>query len=72
MSYSRWDDKWPGGGDSWYIYHEADGGLVIYPPFPHRSLNKRDVERLRDILNEALETWDGLYAPTGLKVDKDG
>lgn len=61
MSYSRWATKWPGGGDSWYIYHDVDGTLRVYPPNDYYPrLNKRDTEHLRDLLNQALEDWDTL------------
>lgn len=60
MSYSRWADTWPGGGPSWYIYHDVNGKLFCEPPgksYYDGFLNKRDVEYLRDLLTEALDDW---------------
>ena len=61
MAYSRFANTWPGGGSSWYIYRNMDGLLCIMPPDPVESLlNERDVQHLRDILNEALADWQRL------------
>ena len=57
MAYSRFATKWPGGGESWYVYHDVNGLLCVMAPNGTRFLNERDTHHLRDVLNQALRNW---------------
>lgn len=53
MSYSRLGRTWPGGGSSWYLYHDVDGGLAVWAPSKYPRLSRRDVRHLIELLTKA-------------------